>query len=168
MPKLKVAVVMGSDSDLPKLQPALNTLKEFGVPFTVNIISAHRTPEAAHAFSRDAINNGYGVIIAAAGGAAHLAGVMASMTTLPVIGIPVQSELAGGLDSLLSVAQMPSGVPVATVGANAGGPVNAAILAVQILAIADAEYAKKLSDYKVKIANNVMTKNEKVKNEFGG
>ncbi len=138
----KVAIIMGSDSDLPIVEKAINTLKTYGVPHEVHIYSAHRTPKESAAFAASARENGFGVIIAAAGMAAHLAGALAAGTTLPVIGIPVASGGLGGMDALLSTVQMPSGIPVATVAV--GGAVNAALLAIQMLAIEDPALAAKL------------------------
>ena len=148
-----VAIVMGSKSDLEVCKPAINILKKFGVNVTVRVISAHRTPEEASIFSKNAISSGIEVIIAAAGKAAHLGGVLASFTTLPVIGLPVKSSTLDGLDSLLSIVQMPSGVPVATVAINGGE--NAGILALQILSIKYPDIRKKLTDYKEEMANKV-------------
>ena len=165
MAKAKVALVMGSDSDLPKLEKTVATLRELGVPFTVDVISAHRTPKAAHEFASSAERKGYKVIIAAAGGAAHLAGVMASLTTLPVIGVPVPTTNLGGLDSLLSTVQMPAGVPVATVGIGSGGAGNAAVLAAEILATADARLRRKLSAVRRKMAREVAARSRRVKKE---
>ena len=142
--KPQVAVVMGSKSDLPKLQVTLDTLKEFGVPFTARVMSAHRTPAIVAEFAGSAAANGLKVFIAAAGGAAHLAGVVAAHTTLPVIGIPVEGGSLNGLDALLSTVQMPGGIAVAAVGIGSGGAQNAALLAIQILALSDAELAIKL------------------------
>lgn len=139
----KAAVIMGSDSDLPIVEKCINTLKEYGVPTEVHVYSAHRTPAAVQEFCTGARENGFGVIIAAAGKAAHLAGVCASYTTLPVIGIPVKASEFDGLDALLATVQMPTGIPVATVAVN--GAANAALLAVQILAVEDAALAEKLS-----------------------
>ena len=138
----KVGIVMGSDSDLPILEKSMNTLTSMGVPFEVHVYSAHRTPDQAISFARDAEKNGFGVIIAAAGMAAHLAGVLAANTVLPVIGIPCKSQNLDGMDALLATVQMPSGIPVATVAINGGA--NAALLACQMLAIADAELAERL------------------------
>ena len=138
----KVAVIMGSDSDLPVVGKAIDKLGDFGVPVEVHVMSAHRTPEAAAAFSASAADKGFGVIIAAAGKAAHLAGVLAAHTTLPVIGIPIKSSTLDGLDALLSTVQMPSGMPVATVAID--GAANAALLAAQILAVEDETLAEKL------------------------
>ncbi|MDR1629257.1 MAG: 5-(carboxyamino)imidazole ribonucleotide mutase [Oscillospiraceae bacterium] len=140
----KVAIIMGSDSDLPVVKGAVGVLKEYGVPFEIRVMSAHRTPEAATAFAKGARENGFGAVIAAAGKAAHLAGAMAANTTLPVIGIPVKSSTLDGLDALLSTVQMPSGLPVATVAID--GAANAAILAVQILSVGDASLAEKLAE----------------------
>jgi len=167
MAKSRVAVVMGSDSDLPKLEGTVRTLREFGVPFSIDVISAHRTPKAAHDFAAGAQRSGYKVIIAAAGGAAHLAGVIASLTTLPVIGVPVSTSALGGLDSLLSTVQMPGGVAVATVGIGRSGAKNAAILAVQILATSDAKLRAKLAAHKKKLAREVAAQSRKVKKEVG-
>lgn len=139
----KVAVIMGSDSDLPVVEKALDTMSKFGIPFEVHVYSAHRTPEQARAFSQGARQNGFGAIIAAAGKAAHLAGALAANTTLPVIGIPIKSNTLDGIDALLSTVQMPSGIPVATVAID--GAVNAALLAAQILAVEDTALAEKLA-----------------------
>lgn len=140
----KVAVIMGSDSDLPVVEKAIDTLKEYGVPYEVHVYSAHRTPEEAREFALSARDKGFGAIIAAAGMAAHLAGAIAANTTLPVIGIPVKSTVLDGVDALLSTVQMPSGIPVATVAI--GGAVNAALLCIEILAVTDEALAKKLND----------------------
>jgi 5-(carboxyamino)imidazole ribonucleotide mutase len=153
-----VGIVMGSDSDWPKIKAAAAALDEFGVPHEVRVMSAHRTPEVAREYAATAIARGLKVIVAAAGGAAHLAGVIASHTTLPVIGIPVATELSGGLDSLLSVVQMPGDVPVATVAVGGGGPRNAGLLAVQILALADAGLQDKLVAFKKKLGEKVAEK----------
>lgn len=143
-----VALLMGSKSDLPKLQPALDTLQEFGVPFTVRVMSAHRTPARVAEFATGAAAAGLKVFLCAAGGAAHLAGVVAAHTTLPVIGIPVEGGALNGLDALLATVQMPGGIAVATVGVGAGGPPNAALLAVQILALQDTALAAKLQTFR--------------------
>lgn len=152
----KVAVIMGSDSDFPKLKPCLQKLRAFAIPFEARVISAHRTPEAAETFAKSAKENGFGVIIAAAGKAAHLGGVLAAYTTLPVIGLPIQSSTMDGMDSLLSMVQMPSGVPVATVAID--GAANAAILAAQILALSDEELAEKLGAEKERMKTEVIDK----------
>ncbi|MBQ4435312.1 MAG: 5-(carboxyamino)imidazole ribonucleotide mutase [Clostridia bacterium] len=152
----KVGIVMGSDSDLPVVKKATDTLKAFGVPFEAHVYSAHRTPAEARDFALKARENGFGVIIAAAGMAAHLAGAIAANTTLPVIGIPCQGPVLEGLDALLSTAQMPSGILVATVAVNGGA--NAALLAIQILAVEDAELAEKLDRKRLNDAENVLQK----------
>ncbi len=147
---------MGSDSDLPVVEKAFAVLKEFGVPFEAHVFSAHRTPEEAKAFSQGAAKAGFGVIIAAAGMAAHLAGAIAANTVLPVIGIPIKSGGLGGLDALLSTVMMPSGIPVATVAID--GAKNAAYLAVEILAVGDEELSKKLLEQRTKEAESVLKK----------
>lgn len=152
----KVAIVMGSDSDLPVVSKAMDTLKEYGVPFEVHVYSAHRTPEQARSFSENARKNGFGVIIAAAGKAAHLAGALAANSTLPVIGIPVKSSTLDGLDALLSTVQMPAGIPVATVAID--GAANAALLAIEILAVADDALAEKLARAREAAARKVLEK----------
>lgn len=157
--KTLVGIVMGSDSDWPKIKAAADALDEFGVGYEVRVMSAHRTPEVVHQYATTAVARGLKVIIAAAGGAAHLAGVVASHTILPVIGLPVATELSGGLDSLLSVVQMPGDVPVATVGVGGGGPRNAGLLAVQILAIDDESVQEKLMAFKKKLTEKVAKKN---------
>jgi len=152
----KVGIVMGSDSDLPIIQKAVDTLKGLSIPFEVHIYSAHRTPVEARDFALSARDNGFGVIIAAAGMAAHLAGAIAANTTLPVIGIPCKSTVLDGMDALLSTVQMPSGIPVATVAINGGA--NAALLAAQILAVSDGELAAKLDAKRAKDAAAVLQK----------
>ena len=153
----KVAVIMGSDSDLPVVAPAIKRLKAFGIPVEARVMSAHRTPEAAAEFSKTARDQGFGAIIAAAGKAAHLAGVLAAHTTLPVIGIPVKSSTLDGLDALLATVQMPAGIPVATVAID--GADNAAILACQMLALSDEGLAGQLSQMKEDMVAGVMKKN---------
>jgi len=143
---MKVAVVMGSDSDFPTIEPAVETLRSFGIEAEARVISAHRSPEAMIEFGRGAAAGGYGVIIAAAGGAAHLPGMLASVTTLPVIGVPVAATTLDGMDSLLSIVQMPSGVPVATMAI--GGAVNAALMATRILALSDPDLTAKLEAFR--------------------
>ena len=152
----KVAIIMGSDSDFPIVSGAVKTLDQYGVPFEVHVMSAHRMPEEAAEFSANAGKNGFGVIIAAAGKAAHLAGVLAAHTTLPVIGIPIKSSTLDGLDALLATVQMPKGIPVATVAID--GADNAAILAVQMLALSDEALAEKLEDEKLAMKNGVEKK----------
>jgi len=154
----KVAVIMGSDSDLPVVSPAIKTLKSYGIETEVHVMSAHRTPHEAAKFSENAYENGFGVIIAAAGKAAHLAGVLAAHTILPVIGIPVKASTLDGLDALLATVQMPKGIPVATVAID--GADNAALLAVQMLAINDVELAEKLREMKKSMAEEVMNKDK--------
>ncbi len=165
MSEKKVAVIMGSDSDLPVVAPAVKRLKALGIPLEAHVMSAHRTPEAAAEFSERAAENGFGVILCAAGKAAHLAGVMAAHTTLPVIGIPVKSSTLDGLDALLATVQMPSGIPVATVAID--GADNAAILAAQMLALSDEELAGKLCAMKREMKEGVAKKDralqEKIK-----
>ena len=161
----KVAIIMGSDSDLSVMMEAADKLKQFDIPYEVHIISAHRTPTAAEQFASAAIDDGFGVIIAGAGKAAHLGGVLAAYTTLPVIGVPIKTSMMGGLDSLLSMVQMPSGVPVATVAVN--GAANAAILAAQMLAISDEEVHAKLVTYKDDMRETVMEKDAKLQRELG-
>ena len=159
----KVALIMGSDSDFPSLTGCVKILKEFGVPCEVRVISAHRTPEIAMDFAKNARDNGFGVIIAAAGKAAHLAGVMAAHTTLPVIGVPIKSSTLDGLDALLATVQMPSGVPVATVAI--GGGDNAGLLALQMLGITDDGIAAKLADYKLQMEEKVIKKDKLIADE---
>jgi len=154
----KVAVIMGAKVDLPVIRPALDTLASFGVPCEAKVLSAHRTPVEAGAFARGAVDAGFGVIIAAAGKAAHLAGAMAAGTVLPVIGLPVKASALDGLDALLATVQMPTGVPVATVAID--GAVNAALLAVQILAVSDEGLRGKLAAYKQKMAEDSLKANE--------
>lgn len=160
----KVGIVMGSDSDLPIVKKATDTLKSFGVPFEVHVYSAHRTPLEAKQFAENARRNGFGVIIAAAGMAAHLAGAIAANTTLPVIGIPCKSSNLDGIDALLSTVQMPSGIPVATVAINGG--VNAALLSCQILALEDAELADKLIQKRKADAEAVLEKDRNIINQL--
>lgn len=160
----KVGIIMGSDSDLPVVEKVFLVLEEFEVPYEVHVYSAHRTPVEAKEFSKNARNNGFGVIIAAAGKAAHLAGSVAANTTLPVIGIPVKSSTLDGLDALLSTVQMPGGIPVATVAID--GAQNAGLLAVQMLAIEDSELAKKLDTQRNKSAEKVLEKNKAVEAKY--
>lgn len=152
----KVGIVMGSDSDMPVAEKAMERLKGYGVPYEVHIYSAHRTPEQAKAFSEGAEAAGFGAIIALAGKAAHLAGAIAANTTLPVIGVPVKSSTLDGLDALLSTVQMPSGIPVATVAID--GAANAAILAAQIIAVSDPELSAKIKEERAKAAQAVLAK----------
>ncbi len=154
----KVAIIMGSDSDFPVVSKAVKKLKEFDVPYEVHVMSAHRTPDAAIRFSADAKKNGFGVIIAAAGMAAHLAGVLAAKTTLPVIGIPCKSAQLDGMDALLATVMMPTGIPVATVAVD--GAANAAILAVEMLALSDDTLSQKLEDMKITMEKGVAEKDK--------
>jgi 5-(carboxyamino)imidazole ribonucleotide mutase len=160
----KVAILMGSDSDLPIVKGAINTLKGFAIPVEVHVMSAHRTPKIACDFATDAKSNGFGAIICAAGKAAHLAGVIAAHTTLPVIGIPIKSSTLDGLDALLSTVQMPKGIPVATVAID--GADNAGILAAQMLAISDEELSQKLQKMKTDMVNEVIDKDTKLQTEM--
>lgn len=157
---LKVAVILGSDSDLSAMEPCFQTLRKFQIPFEAHILSAHRTPAQAHDFAQNAKANGFGVIIAAAGKAAHLGGVLAAVTTLPVIGVPMKTSLMGGLDSLLSMVQMPKGIPVACVAVDGGE--NAAILAAQMLSLADESLSERLACFKESLANQVLEKDKKL------
>lgn len=161
----KVAVIMGSDSDLPTVKPAIDKLKSFGIEVEAHVMSAHRTPAQASKFASEAKANGFGVIIAAAGKAAHLGGVLAAHTTLPIIGIPIKSSTLDGLDALLATVQMPSGIPVATVAIN--GAENAAILAVQMLALSDDNLAAQLDQMKKTMEESVMAKDAKLQQELG-
>lgn len=163
MQKKKVALIMGSDSDLGVMRGAIAQLKRFCIPFEAHIISAHRTPHKAEAFASSAAAEGFGVIIAAAGKAAHLAGVIAAYTTLPVIAVPIKSSTLDGLDSLLSMVQMPKGIPVATVAID--GADNAGILAAQILALSDSELTAALIKFKQDMADEVGKKDAALQNE---
>ena len=160
----KIAIIMGSDSDLPVVEKAADTLRQHGVPFEVHIFSAHRTPVEARDFALNARKNGFGAIIAAAGKAAHLAGAIAANTTLPVIGIPLKSSVLDGVDALLSTVQMPSGIPVATVAID--GAVNAALLSMEILAVSDDEMAEKLAVLRREETEKVLAKNAAAEAKF--
>lgn len=160
----KVCIVMGSDSDLAVMEGCIKRLDSFGVPYEVRVVSAHRTPAAAEQLARTAREQGFGVIIAAAGKAAHLGGVIAAYTTLPVIGVPIKTSMMGGMDSLLSMVQMPKGIPVACVAVD--GADNAAILAVQMLALSDGVLSDKLSQFKEDMAAEVQAKDAKVRAQF--
>lgn len=160
----KAAVIMGSDSDLPIVEKAIKLLREFAVPFEVHVYSAHRTPAESAEFAKNAEKNGFGVIIAAAGKAAHLAGSIAANTVLPVIGIPIKSSTLDGLDALLATVQMPSGIPVATVAID--GAENAALLAVSILALEDASLAGKLRAFRKAASDRVLEKNRAVEEKY--
>jgi 5-(carboxyamino)imidazole ribonucleotide mutase len=158
---IEVGIIMGSDSDLPIMEDAINIFKEFGIGFEVNILSAHRTPNQHSEYSKSAIQRGLKVIIAAAGGAAHLPGVTAAHTTLPVIGVPIKGKSLEGMDSLLSIVQMPPGIPVATVSIN--GAKNAALLAVSILGLVNSDIQSKLVQYKSKLERESLAKNFNIK-----
>ena len=161
----KVAILMGSKSDLPVVKPAVDVIKKFGAECEVRVISAHRTPDTAHEFAANAEKNGTEVIICAVGKAAHLGGVIAAYTALPVIGLPVKTDMMGGLDSLLSIVQMPSGIPVATVGVNGGE--NAGLLALQILALRYPEISEKLKAYKKQMAEKIAADDAALQAELG-
>ena len=163
MPQPQVAIIMGSDSDLDVMKEAAKILDEFGVEYELTVVSAHRTPERMFTFAGEATKQGVKVIIAGAGGAAHLPGMVASLTHLPVIGVPVQSKAMSGVDSLYSIVQMPPGVPVATVAIN--GAANAGLLAVQILATADGVLSDKMKAYKLKLKNAVEEKASKLERD---
>ncbi len=160
----KIGIVMGSDSDLPVVEKAINTLKDFEVPFEVHVYSAHRTPVRAKEFAENARSNGFGAIIAAAGMAAHLAGAIAANTTLPVIGIPIKAACLEGIDALLSTVMMPPGIPVCTVGINAAA--NAALLAIEILAVTDDALAEKLKAYRETASQKVLSKNADIESKY--
>lgn len=159
-----IGIIMGSDSDLPVVQKAIDVLQRFEVPFEVHVYSAHRTPEQVKEYTASARERGVGVLIAAAGKAAHLAGAVAANTTLPVIGIPIQSSTLDGLDALLSTVQMPSGIPVATVAIN--GAANAALLALQILAVEDGTLGQKLEQSRKEAAEAVLAKNKAIEQQY--
>lgn len=155
-----VGIIMGSDSDLPVMEGAVKIFKEFNIPFEVKILSAHRTPDQHAEYSKTAASRGLKVIIAAAGGAAHLPGVTAAHTVLPVIGVPIKSKALNGIDSLLSIVQMPSGIPVATVAID--GAKNAALLALSIIAVSDSKLSDSLNSYRDKMSEESMKKNNKI------
>lgn len=160
MKKQKVAIIMGSTSDMPTMQQAVDMLTQFEIPHDVKIVSAHRTPEFMFSFATTAKDNGYDVIIAGAGGAAHLPGMVASLTTLPVIGVPIQSRALSGKDSLLSIVQMPGGVPVATMAIGDAGAKNAGILAAQILALSNRDLSLKLKTFRDTQKESVLANNK--------
>jgi len=159
--KIEVGIIMGSDSDLPIMEDAIKVLKEFGIGYEVRVLSAHRTPNQHAEYSKSALSRGLKVIIAAAGGAAHLPGVTAAQTTLPVIGVPIKGKSLEGMDSLLSIVQMPPGIPVATVSIN--GAKNAAILAMSIMGVANSDIQEKLVEYKKKMEKESLAKNDNIK-----
>ncbi len=167
MSKPLVSVVMGSDSDLDIMREAAKALEDFGIAYEIDVTSAHRSPERTAEFARKAAGRGIKVIIAGAGGAAHLAGVIAAHTTVPVIGVPIPSTALNGLDSLLATVQMPAGIPVATVAIGKPGATNAGILAAQILGLTSAAVAKKLDAYKEQLVNSVEEKSRKLKITLG-
>ena len=162
----KVAIIMGSDSDLPVVQKTVDRLVAFNIPYTCHVFSAHRTPIQASQFAKDAINNGYGVIVSVAGMAAHLGGVLAAYTTLPIIGIQVAGKTLDGMDALFSTVQMPPGVPVASMAINGGE--NAAVFAAQILALNDEELREKLILYKANMEEKVLIKNKDIEEKYNG
>lgn len=157
-----VGIVMGSDSDYPMMSQASETLAKFGIPYEMQVLSAHRTPVLAHEYATSAASRGLKVLIAAAGGAAHLAGVVAANTTLPVIGVPMATSTLGGLDALLATVQMPSGIPVATMAIDKAGAANAAIFAAEILALSDPEIGRKLGAHKESLVKSVAEKNTRL------
>ena len=163
MSETRVSIVMGSDSDLEIMREAGKALDEFGIAYEMDVTSAHRSPDRTADFARQAAGRGIQVIIAGAGGAAHLAGVIAAHTTLPVIGVPIPSTALQGMDSLLATVQMPAGIPVATVAIGKPGAINAGILAAQMIALADASIAKKLEGHKEKLARGVEEKSRKLR-----
>ena len=164
---MKVALLMGSDSDLPRLESCIDTLRGLEIEFEARVLSAHRTPKDLVEFVESAPARGVGVFICAAGGAAHLAGVVAAHTDAPVLGIPMDNPPLGGLDALLSTVQMPGGVPVACLGAGAGGPVNAALTAARILALSDADLARRVADYRTSQADKVRAKDRRLAEKLG-
>jgi 5-(carboxyamino)imidazole ribonucleotide mutase len=168
MATAKVALLMGSKSDLPKVEEALQTFREFGVDCAVRVLSAHRTPEAVREFATAAETNGIRVILCAAGGAAHLAGVVASHTTLPVLGIPVPGVALQGLDALLATVQMPAGIPVACFAVGGGGPRNAALFALQTLALGDPALAAKLKTFRAQQTAKVLAADAELQQELRG
>jgi 5-(carboxyamino)imidazole ribonucleotide mutase len=167
MSKPLVSIVMGSDSDLEIMKEAGKSLDDFGVAYEIDVTSAHRSPDRTADYARKAAERGIRVIIAGAGGAAHLAGVIAAHTTLPVIGVPISATSLNGMDSLLATVQMPAGIPVATVAIGKAGATNAGILAAQILALSDADVAKKMAGHKEKLARGVEEKSKKLKASLG-
>ena len=161
-----VGIIMGSDTDLPVMTEAAKTLEKFEIPFEIEVTSAHRTPARTHEYASTAIARGLKVIIVAAGGAAHLAGVVAAVTTLPVIGVPMATTSLNGMDSLLSIVQMPAGIPVASMAIDKAGAINSAIFAAEILGTFDARVAKRLLQHKEELAKSVAEKNARVQQQF--
>jgi 5-(carboxyamino)imidazole ribonucleotide mutase len=168
MSKLDAAIILGSDSDFPQVESAVEVFKEFGVRHEVRVISAHRTPEELGRYVKEAEERGAGVFVAAAGGAAHLPGVIASQTVLPVIGIPIMTKAFNGIDSLLSILQMPGGVPVATMPVGSAGSKNAALLAVQILSLRDASFSEKMRSFRKQQAEKVAAKDKNLQKKLEG
>ena len=162
---MKIGIIMGSDSDLPVMKEAAEFLDEMGIPYEMTIVSAHRTPKRLYEYAETAVERGLSVIIAGAGGSAHLPGMVASITTLPVIGVPVMTKALSGVDSLYSIVQMPAGIPVATVAIN--GAKNAGILAASIISVSNKEIAEKLSNFKENLSKTVIGKAEKLEREYG-
>ena len=163
-----VGIIMGSDSDFPVMSESARMLEKFGIPFEIEVISAHRSPARAHEYATSAISRGLKAVIVAAGGAAHLAGVVAALTTLPVIAVPMATTVLSGIDSLLSTVQMPAGVPVAAMAIDKPGATNAAIYAAEILATSDPTVAERLVAYKQELARSVAEKSDRVKQHFAG
>jgi len=163
-----VGIIMGSDTDLPVMSESASMLEKFGIPFEIEVISAHRSPARMHEYASTAIGRGLKVVIVAAGGAAHLAGVVAALTTLPVIAVPMATTVLSGIDSLLSTVQMPAGVPVAAMAIGKPGAINAAIYTAEILATSDPQIAERLVVYKQELARSVAEKSERVKQQFAG
>lgn len=163
---VRVGIVMGSDTDYPMMSEAGKTLDQFGIPYEMEVLSAHRTPERAHEYAKSAASRGLKILVAAAGAAAHLAGVMAANTTLPVIGVPMATSTLNGLDALLATVQMPGGIPVATMAIDKAGAVNAAIFAAEILGLSDPEIAKKLVAHKENLARSVAEKNARLQKQL--
>jgi phosphoribosylaminoimidazole carboxylase PurE protein len=163
-----VGIIMGSDSDLAVMSETARMLEKFAIPFEIEVTSAHRSPARTHEYASTAIDRGLKVVIVAAGGAAHLAGVVAALTTLPVVAVPMATTVLAGIDSLLSSVQMPAGVPVAAMAIDKPGAINAAIYAAEILAISDARIAKVLTAYKEELARSVSEKSARVKEQFAG
>jgi phosphoribosylaminoimidazole carboxylase PurE protein len=161
-----VGILMGSDSDYPVMSEAGKTLEKFGIPYEIEVVSAHRTPARAHEYATTAVSRGLKILIAAAGAAAHLAGVMAANTTLPVIGVPMGSSSLNGMDALLATVQMPGGIPVATMAIDKAGATNAAIFAAEILALSDPDIARKLVEHKEELVRSVDEKNARLKQQL--
>lgn len=166
--KPQVGIIMGSDTDFPVMNEAAKMLEKFGIPFEIEVVSAHRSPARTHEYATTAIERGLKTVIVAAGGSAHLAGVVAALTTLPVVAVPMATTVLSGMDSLLSTVQMPAGVPVAAMAIDKPGAINAAIFAAEILATSDERLQKRLVTYKEELAKSVAEKSAKVKAQFSG